>query len=122
MPIGARQAFKIGHGDAFVGLVDGAVERAELDHLGTGRGDEAPVRRAAAGVGVRFDAQFPADGRAHGLDQARAAGQERLAGERPGQFVVEAMALQDVIGASAQVVGRDRGREAEVEPDLGAAE
>jgi hypothetical protein len=56
-------------GDAFVDLVDGGVDRADLDHLRADVGDEAAVRGAAGGRQFGFDAGF-ADGRSEASTSA----------------------------------------------------
>ncbi len=79
---------------ALVHLVDGGVDRAELDHFGAGGGDKAPVRGAAGGEQGWLLAIDRLDGRDRRRQQFAGVGQERLAGEGPVQLVIQTVSIQ----------------------------
>ena len=115
-----RQATKVRHRDTFISLVNGAVESTEFHYLGAGRGDKAPIRGAAGGIGRGLGPEFLAYGAAYGLDQPGAAGQKRLAGQGPDEPVLQTMPFQHRFGSFFQLFRGNRGRKAKVEPHLDA--
>src|SRR6185312_9621759 len=115
-PVYGGQGFQFVHGDTFVHLVDSGVDRADLDDLGPHRRDEAAVGSAAAGALFGIDAvQLAADGDDGFAQHAAGRGEEGFAGEVPVQDEVETVALQDGLGACAQVGGAAGGAVAEVD-------
>ena len=90
------QRVEAGDLDALVDLVDAGVERPELDHLRADLRDEAAVGRAAGGreLGARRRCRRGSTAASASLSVAGRR-QERLAAERPGELVFDAVLVED---------------------------
>ena len=73
------QRIEAGDLDAFIDLVDGRVERAELDHLRADFRDEAAIGSAAGGRELGRDAGFGVNGAAQRVAECADRRQEGLA-------------------------------------------
>jgi hypothetical protein len=95
--------------------VDGGIDGAQLEDLGTGGGDEAPVGGAAGGGQLGGLAGDGGDGLGGGVDQLAGGGQEGVAGEAPVELVVQAGVVEDGVDALLDAGLGLLGGEAQVE-------
>ena len=117
--IDAMQPLDIGDAHAFVRLVDGRVDDAELDHLRAHRRDESAVRGPAAGREFRADPQFLGSRRGiAAADSDPGRGQERVAGNEPFERIIDPMPRKMLLDGGLQRLDRLFGRESQIEPRL----
>ncbi|MNH09720.1 hypothetical protein D3C79_691810 [compost metagenome] len=95
--------------------MDGGVDRAEFDHLGTHGCDEATIGGAAAGGGLGIAAGDALDAGRHGVEQLAWFGQERQARQCPVDRPVQFMLVENRRHPRLQAFDGGLGREAEVE-------
>jgi hypothetical protein len=119
--VDARQPLEVGYPHALVDLVDGRVDRPDLDDLRAERREEAAVRGAAAREQHRRERGFVAHRRERGLHEPAVAGEVGLAAVPPAGLVLRQVAVEHGGHARAQAVGGARGRVAEIEHGLGGA-
>ncbi len=103
---------------ALVHLVDGGVDRAQLDHFGAGGGDKAPIGRSPGGEQGRLLAVDRLDGRDRRRQQLAGVGEEGLAGEGPVELVIQTMPVQQGFDSLADIQVGQFCAEAEVELDV----
>ncbi len=98
--------------------MDGGVDRAQFHHLGPGGGDETAIRGSARGGESGIYPRDFGNGGAGYVHQGAVGGQERIAGEAPGEVVVEPSLLQDGLDAALDAVRVKLGGEPQVELGL----
>ena len=98
--------------------MNGGVERAKLEHLRAGAGDETAIGGAARGGQFRCNPLNFLDGGDRGLHQIPGRGQEGMTAQGPGQLIVEAVSIQDFTDPRLDLFVGQLGAEAEVELHL----
>ena len=116
--IAITQGVEVGDADALIDLVNGGVERAKLEHLRAGAGDETAIGGAARGGQFRCNPLNFLDGGDRGLYQITGWSQEGVTAQGPGQLVVQAVPIQDLGNPHLDLLIGQLGAEAEVELHL----
>ena len=100
--IDGGKLIEFGHVHPFIDLMDGGIDRTQLDHLGTMTSDEAGIGGAADGGAFRLSAGDGFDRCAHRVDQDAGRGQEGLGAQRPVDVEIQAMLRQQRLGPFPQ--------------------
>src|SRR5690606_6116069 len=113
--IHARQRVEVAGYYMLIDLVNGGIHGPQFDDLGPGGRDETTVRCAAGGGELGLDTRHLANGIRRRFDQCALRGEEWGATQRPLDRIIEAVLLQQGLGALTQAIGSGFGGKAEIE-------
>ncbi len=119
--VNPAQRFQIVQPDMFVDFMNAGIQRPQLDDLGTGRGNEATIGGAAAGIVLGLKAAHRFDRAVSGIDQLAARRQKRIARQPPLQVVFESVFVQDGLSTGLDRGFVEFGAETQIELHLGLA-